>query len=340
MIQETLRRLVAWIRSGLFTLILHGGILYLILFGLDLHQEKLEAKGKPMQAVVIHQQELEQKAEEKKRRQQEQERQRQAQEQQLAEEKKRKEEAARKQEQERQRRQWVLSHCEKLVREEEQSGQPNHELDGLCDQEREALKQLRAEEEQQRRNAERQRKEEEEQKRKAEEEAAKRRQEEQEAQRKAEQERRQAEAEKKRKEEEQQRKAEEERKRQAEEQRLLEERRLKAQLAEERQARLAAETEQAATNALEARAGRIKAAIEDNWRRPAKALLGLQVVIGLRVGRNGEVKEVRIVESSGDTQFDESAEIAVRKASPLPIPEESEYYEYIKEFQINFNPDE
>ena len=96
----------------------------------------------------------------------------------------------------------------------------------------------------------------------------------------------------------------------------------------------------AAANALSASAGRIRSAIEASWRRPGASLRGLKVVIEIRVGRNGEVQNARIVESSGDTRFDESAELAVKKASPLPIPNEPEYYDHIKEFRIEFNPDE
>ena len=125
-------------------------------------------------------------------------------------------------------------------------------------------------------------------------------------------------------------KLEEERKRQEVEQKLK----------EQLEARLAAETEKAAANALSAAAGRIRASIEANWRRPGASLRGLKVVIELRVGRNGEVQSARVVESSGDTRFDESAELAVREASPLPIPREPEYYDHIKEFRIEFNPDE
>ena len=108
----------------------------------------------------------------------------------------------------------------------------------------------------------------------------------------------------------------------------------------EQEARLAVETEKAAANALFVAAGRIRASIEANWRRPRPSLRGLKVVIGLRVGRNGEVQSARIVKSSGDSRFDESAELAVQSASPLPIPKEPEYYEYIKEFHVEFNPDE
>ncbi len=135
-------------------------------------------------------------------------------------------------------------------------------------------------------------------------------------------------------------KVKEERKRKEEAERLLAEQKLKEQLAAEQEARLAAETEKAAANALSAAAGRIRSSIEANWRRPGASLRGLKVVIELRVGRNGEVQNARIVESSGDTSFDKSAELAVKEASPLPIPKEPEYYDHIKEFRIEFNPDE
>ena len=316
----------------MFTLIIHGGILYFIVFGISVHQEKLEAKGKPVQAVVVSQLELARKEEEKQRHLRELERQRQDEERHLAEEKQRQQAEALKKEQARKRREFLLNHCEKLVLEEERAGEINHELDGLCDQERVALKKQRQEEERQRKELALKQKAEAERQRQAE--AEKKRQLEEER-------RRQAEAEKKRQvEEEKRRQAEAEKKRQAEERRRLDEQKLKAQLQAEQEARLAAETEKAATDALSAAAGRIRAAIEANWRRPSTSLRGLKVVIGLRVGRNGEVKNARIVKSSGDVHFDESAELAVQKASPLPIPTEAEYYQYIKEFHIEFNPDE
>ena len=104
--------------------------------------------------------------------------------------------------------------------------------------------------------------------------------------------------------------------------------------------RRAVESENAAANALSASAGRKRAAIEANWRRPGASLLGLKAVIEIWVGRNGQVQHARLVKSSGDNRFDKSAELAVKKASPLPIPKESEYYDHIKEFHIEFNPDE
>ncbi|MXY65085.1 MAG: cell envelope integrity protein TolA [Gammaproteobacteria bacterium] len=347
MIRERLRRIGSWTRAALFTLFIHGVIIYLILFGLSIHQEKLEAEGRPVQAVVVDQLELDRNKEEEKRKLEELERKRKEEELRLAEEKRRLEEEQRlaeeqkrreeeqrlakerrlaeeqeRIEEERKRRESILSNCEKLVLEEEKSGEVNHDLDGLCEKERQALKEQRAREERQR-EEERQRLEEEKQ-RKAEEEQ--KRQEEAERKRKAEEDRKQQE--------------EAERKRKEAAERLLAEQKLKEQLAAEQEARLAAQTEKAAANALSAAAGRIRSSIEANWRRPGASLRGLKVVIELRVGRNGEVQKARIVESSGDDRFDESAELAVQKASPLPIPKEPEYYDHIKEFRIEFNPDE
>ena len=352
MIRQRLRNLGNWARAALFTLLIHGSILYLVFFGISFSQEKIKAAGKPVQAVVIDQSAIEKREQEKARKLEELERQRKAEEQKLAEEKKRKEEEERqrkeeekrqleeveRKEQARKKRESILSNCEKLVLEEERSGKVNHDLDGLCEEERKRLADQRAAEKQkkaeqkkkQEAEAEKKRKAEEERKRKEAEE--KKRKEAEEKKRREEEARRKAEAEKKRK-------AEAEKKRKAEERRRAEQA-LQARLAAEQQARLAAQTEQAASDALSAAAGRIRAAIENNWRRPATSRQGLKAVILLRVGRSGDVQSVKIVRSSGDPFFDQSAEVAVKKASPLPIPTEPKYYEHIKEFQIEFNPDE
>ncbi len=101
----------------------------------------------------------------------------------------------------------------------------------------------------------------------------------------------------------------------------------------------AEEIESAAAKAFSLAANRIKASVEANWKRPMDSLRGMKSVLEVRVGRNGEVQNVRTVKSSGSARFDESAELAVWKASLLPIPKAPEYYEHIKEFRIEFNPE-
>ena len=141
--------------------------------------------------------------------------------------------------------------------------------------------------------------------------------------------------------EEERKRAEEERKRlealeakrkEEEEQRKLE-KELQDQLARTR-------TRNEAENALAALVDRIAAAAENNWRRPWNSTPGRVALIRVRVARNGDVLSADVVKSSGDRAFDESGEIAIKKASPLPFPSESEYYEFIKEFNIKFAPDE
>jgi len=85
---------------------------------------------------------------------------------------------------------------------------------------------------------------------------------------------------------------------------------------------------------------RIAAAVEGVWRRPPGSSSGLTALIRVRVAPNGAVTFARLVQGSGDELFDQSAVVAVQRASPLPFPAEPKYYEFIKEFQFKFAPDD
>ncbi len=85
--------------------------------------------------------------------------------------------------------------------------------------------------------------------------------------------------------------------------------------------------------------GRIGAKVRENWNKPPGTMTGLETVISVKVQRTGEVVSVKVVKSSGNDYFDQSAENAVYKASPLPFPDELRYYEFIKEFNFKFVPD-
>jgi len=170
----------------------------------------------------------------------------------------------------------------------------------------------------------------EEQERKRKEEEARKKAEEEERKRKEEEERKKAEAERKRKEEEARKKAEEERRQREEE---------AHKKAEETEKKREAE---AAIRAFQSVAGLIGDHIEDNWRRPSPDVQGLQATIEFRVSINGEVQSPKVIVSSGDPEFDRSAEVAIRKASPLPhLPflTNPKYYEYLKKITLEFNPD-
>ncbi len=46
-----------------------------------------------------------------------------------------------------------------------------------------------------------------------------------------------------------------------------------------------------------------------------------------------------ITESSGDPVFDRSVEIAVRKASPFPLPKDKSLFDHFREVKFIFKPE-
>ena len=82
----------------------------------------------------------------------------------------------------------------------------------------------------------------------------------------------------------------------------------------------------------------MEATLKANWawagaRRDLKAL----VRFGIR--ESGEIVAIKIVESSGDSRYDESVIRAVRKSSPLPAPPEK-YRSEFSDVQFYFQPDQ
>lgn len=175
-------------------------------------------------------------------------------------------------------------------------------------------------------------------------EAKKRREEEARKQREAEVKKRREEEARKQREAEEQRRREEEAARQ---QREAEQRREQARAEQALQEKLAAEAEAQARR--EQQAGRedeinqyknlIKERITGVWRIPASAHSGMRCEIMVRLLPGGEVARVDIVRSSGDATFDRSVEDAVRKASPLPVPDvESGLFDEFRELKFSFEP--
>ncbi len=87
----------------------------------------------------------------------------------------------------------------------------------------------------------------------------------------------------------------------------------------------------------------ITAAIQNNvmnrWIKPPTSENGLKCTIRVKLLPTGDVMDVRVINGSGDTIFDRSAENAVRKASPLPVPESrSLFNKKFRTFTFNFNP--
>ncbi|QGM21179.1 cell envelope integrity protein TolA [Spiribacter sp. 2438] len=202
---------------------------------------------------------------------------------------------------------------------------------------REAEEQARREaEEQARREAEAeaqaQREAEEQARREAEEQA--RREAEEQARREAEEQaRREAEEQARREAEEQaRREAEEQARREAEEQ---------ARREAEEQARREAEAQ--AARVAEAR-GTFDAAIRQRvtraWERPPGVPDGLSAVVSVRLGPGGAVLTADVVQSSGDAAFDRSAERAVFRADPLPMPDDPVLAApYRRGIELTFRPE-
>ena len=159
-------------------------------------------------------------------------------------------------------------------------------------------------------------------------EAERKRQAELEAKRKAEEE---AELERKRIELEQQRQQDIERQR---EQNRLEEERL---LQQQRDAEIAAESERLEamnSNEMLAYQAAIQQKVLRNWVRPATAPDNLECFVAIRQLPNGEVVSVRVQRCNGDDVVVRSIEVAVKKASPLPLP--SNPILFLRDFQFRF----
>ena len=93
---------------------------------------------------------------------------------------------------------------------------------------------------------------------------------------------------------------------------------LRRQLAQEAKDRAASTRKQ---SAIQKAINTISNKVERYWVRPATVDQQLKCVIRIKMMPGGEVISAQVIKSSGNPTFDRSAELAVRKASPLPVPE-------------------
>ena len=78
-----------------------------------------------------------------------------------------------------------------------------------------------------------------------------------------------------------------------------------------------------------------------NWSRPPSARNGMQAKLMVELVPIGDVVSVTLVESSGNSAFDRSAEAAVRKARRFEVPKESDVFErYFRRFTLLFKPED
>ena len=78
-----------------------------------------------------------------------------------------------------------------------------------------------------------------------------------------------------------------------------------------------------------------------NWSRPPSARNGMEARLQVELVPTGDVVAVMLVESSGSSAFDRSAENAVRKADRFEVPKESAIFEqYFRQFTLLFKPED
>ncbi len=83
----------------------------------------------------------------------------------------------------------------------------------------------------------------------------------------------------------------------------------------------------------------IRQRVMRNWARPESARQGMECTLLVRVVPGGAVLSTQLVQSSGNAIFDRSAENAVNKASPLPVPDDKSMFEHFREFRFRFRPE-
>ncbi len=146
---------------------------------------------------------------------------------------------------------------------------------------------------------------------------------------------------KRKKEEEKKRKAAEEKKRKAAEEAKRkaedEKKRKQAEQAKlEAQMQADMEAERDATE-IELYYDKIRMAVTDSWLRPSTVGDGLKCTVRIRMAMGGSVIAVQVVESSGNSAFDRSAEAAVHRADPLPVPS-GRLFEKFRDINFVFAP--
>ena len=69
------------------------------------------------------------------------------------------------------------------------------------------------------------------------------------------------------------------------------------------------------------------------------AAQGLKCTIRVKLMSDGTVIDAEVIKSSGDEVFDRSAENAVNKASPLPVPGDKDLFaRAFRTFTFTFDP--
>ncbi len=84
----------------------------------------------------------------------------------------------------------------------------------------------------------------------------------------------------------------------------------------------------------------IQRKVNNNWIRPLTSKKGLKATVRVKLLPSGDVMSADVIKTSSDNVFDRSAENAVRKASPLPVPKDRALFsKKFRTFTFVFKPD-
>lgn len=113
---------------------------------------------------------------------------------------------------------------------------------------------------------------------------------------------------------------------------------------EKEQARLEAEREEVANRArvagiVDKYKALILGAIGRQWILPDQVNSQLSSRFKIRLAPNGGVLDVNLIRSSGDPILDRSAQAAIYKASPLPVPEDPAAFNLFREITLTVRPE-
>lgn len=85
----------------------------------------------------------------------------------------------------------------------------------------------------------------------------------------------------------------------------------------------------------------IQQKIQQFWSRPPSARRGMQVTLNIQLIPGGEVVAVKVVKSSGNAAFDQSAVTAVNRAKTLPTPTDPRVFDrYYRNINLIFSPED
>jgi colicin import membrane protein len=80
-------------------------------------------------------------------------------------------------------------------------------------------------------------------------------------------------------------------------------------------------------------------AISEQWIVPQNLPKNISCVLNVRVAPGGVVLQVSVAKSSGNPVLDNSAIAAVNKASPLPVPTDSNLFDAFRTLKLTVKPD-